>query len=202
MHIDVFWVFGRKHAAAASAENMCWMPTFRRHQHQYIMMWISIMKMDNNRICKRVYQAAKHHAETSGVTNWSLRIRDLLTKCNLGQWWMDNACKDLNKKECKEMITSILFRLERSEWQNEMLSKPKLRTYRLFKCEYAPEPYINVVTCRAHRAFLAKLRGGSAPLEIETGRYVGTLPHLRVCELCNTGVEDEMHFTLQCAALC
>ena len=142
-----------------------------------------------------MYQAAKHHGETSGVTNWSLRIRDLLTKCNLGQWWKDNACEDLNKKECKEMITSILFRLERSEWQNEMLSKPKLRTYRLFKCEYAPEPYINVVTCRAHRAFLAKLRGGSAPLEIETGRYVGTLPDLRVCKLSNTGVEDEMHFT-------
>ena len=71
---------GRKHAAAASAGDMCWMPTFRRHQHRYIMMWISIMKMDNNRICNRVYQAAKHHAETSGVTNWSLRIRDLLTK--------------------------------------------------------------------------------------------------------------------------
>ena len=130
------------------------------------------MKMDNNRICNRVYQTAKHHAETSGVRNWSLHIRDLLTKCNLGQWWKDNACEDLNKKECKEMITSILFRLERSEWQNEMLSKPKLRTYRLFKCEYVPEPYINVVTCRAYRAFLAKLRGGSAPLEIETGRYI------------------------------
>ena len=50
-------------------------------------------------------------------------------------------------------------------------------------------------------AFLAKLRGGSAPLEIEIGRYVGTLPDLRVCKLCNTGVEDEMHFTLHCAAL-
>ena len=47
---------GRKHAAAASAGDMCWMPTFRRHQHQYIMMWISIMKMGNNRICKRVYK--------------------------------------------------------------------------------------------------------------------------------------------------
>ena len=58
-----------------------------------------------------------------------------------------------------------------------------------------------MVTCRAHRAFLAKLRGGSAPLEIETGRYVRTLPDLRVCKLCKTGVEDEMHFTLHCAEL-
>ena len=72
----------------------------------------------------------------------------------------------------------------------------------MFKCEYAPEPYINVVTCRAHRSFLAKLRGGFASLEIETGRYVGTQPDLRVCKLCKTGVEDEMHFTLHCAALC
>ena len=65
------------------------------------------------------------------------------------------------------------------EWQNELLSNLKLRMYSLFKCEYAPVSYINVVTCRAHRSFLAKLRRGSAPLEIETGRYVGTLPDLK-----------------------
>ena len=58
-----------------------------------------------------------------------------------------------------------------------------------------------MVTCRAHRAFLTKLSGVSAPLEIDTERYVGTLPDFRVCKLCKTGVEDDMHFTLHCAAL-
>ena len=32
--------------------------------------------------------------------------------------------------------------------------------------------------------------------------YIGVLPDFRVCKLCKTGVEDEMLFTLHCAALC
>ena len=99
------------------------------------------------------------------------------------------------------MIVSVLFRLERAKWYKEVLSKPKLRTYRIFKQEYEPEPYINVVTSRAHRAFLARLRGGSATLEIETGRYVGIPAEQRVCKLCHSGIGDEAHFILTCPAL-
>ena len=54
---------------------------------------------------------------------------------------------------------------------------------------------------RAHCSFLAKLRGGFAPLEIETGRYVSTPAEYRTCKLCDTGVEDETHFVLHCPAL-
>ena len=73
--------------------------------------------------------------------------------------------------------------------------------YRLFKQEYAPESYINVVTSREHRSLLAKLRGGSAMLEIETGRYTGIPAEQRLCKLCNSDVGDEAHFILICPAL-
>ena len=55
--------------------------------------------------------------------------------------------------------------------------------------------------CRAHRSLLAKLRGGSAPLEIERGRYIGIPVDQRVCNLCSDGVEDEIHFSVKCIAL-
>ena len=91
------------------------------------------------------------------------------------------------------MVSSILFRLERTEWWND---KPKLRTYKVFKTEYiiSEAYYINLITCRAHCSLLAKLRGGSATLEIETGRYVRTPVEHRTCKLCYTDVENEMHF--------
>ena len=79
------------------------------------------------------------------------------------------------------MIVSILFRLERGQWLKEVQNKPKLRTYQLFKQEYGPEPYTNIFISRAHHSFLAKLRSGSAPLEIETGRYVGAPMDQRTC---------------------
>ena len=59
---------------------------------------------------------------------------------------------------------------------------------------------MNLISCRAHHSFLEKLRGGSTPLEIEAGRYVGT-PEQRICKLCHQDVEDEAHFILQCHAL-
>ena len=99
------------------------------------------------------------------------------------------------------MFISILFRLERENWHTEVKKKPKLRLYRLFKQEYAPESYVNVVTSRAHRSLLAKLRGGSAMLEIETGRYTGIPAEQRLCKLCNSDVGDEAHFILTCPAL-
>ena len=70
-----------------------------------------------------------------------------------------------------------------------------------FKSEYTSEAYINLITCGAHRSFLSKLRGSSAPFEIETGIYVSTPAEYRTCKLCDTSVEDEMHFVLYCPAL-
>ena len=43
----------------------------------------------------------------------------------------------------------------------------------MIKREFITERYTNTVLCRAHRSLLAKVRGGSAPLEIERGRYIG-----------------------------
>ena len=99
------------------------------------------------------------------------------------------------------MLISILFRLKRENWQKEVEKKPKLKLYRLFKQEYAPEPYVNVVTSKAHRSPLAKLSGGSALLEIETGRYTGIPAEQRLCKLCKSDVGDEAHFILTYPAL-
>ena len=143
-----------------------------------------------NRLCKKVYNIARNYAEQEKVKNWPMRVRGVLSICNLVQWWEDNSCGNLSKRECKEMLISILFRLN---WQKEVEKKPKLRLYRPFKREYVPEPYINVVTSRAHHSLLAKLRGGSAMLEIETGRYTGIPAEQRLCKLYKSDVGDEVY---------
>ena len=118
---------GRKHALAALAGDMCWMPTSRRHQIQTIMFWISITQLNDNRIAKKVYKAAKISADTAGIENWPHRVKQLLSECNLLQWWKEDMCSNLSKTECKNMVNSILFRLERTEWWNKVMNKPKLK---------------------------------------------------------------------------
>ena len=53
------------------------------------------------------------------------------------------------------------------------------------------------------RRTIAQLRCGCLPLEIELGRYRNPKIPLdqRICNLCNTGTEDETHFLTTCPAL-
>ena len=76
----------------------------------------------------------------------------------------------------------------------------KLRLYRCHKPKILVESYVTTMMPFAHRKFLAMLRCGSLPLEIELGRRSKIPLHNRICKLCNTNVEDEVHLLLQCPA--
>jgi hypothetical protein len=74
----------------------------------------------------------------------------------------------------------------------------KLRTYRMHKNRLNTEEYVKLVS-RYNRSTLAKLRCGSLPLNIETGRYNKVPLELRTCILCDANkIEDEIHFTIEC----
>ena len=51
--------------------------------------------------------------------------------------------------------------------------------------------------------YLAGLRAGCLPLQIELGRYTSpkTPLSMRICKLCNDGTEDQEHFLFHCRAL-
>ena len=49
---------------------------------------------------------------------------------------------------------------------------------------------------------LTRLRGGTAELRVEMGRWTGLRREERICKQCTSGeVEDKMHFVLHCEAL-
>ena len=48
------------------------------------------------------------------------------------------------------------------------------------------------------RISLARLRGGTSFLRIETGRYEKEKPEERLCLWCSNAIEDEKHFLLEC----
>ena len=54
------------------------------------------------------------------------------------------------------------------------------------------------VKCKKKRRILTKLRGGTAGLEIETGRWRVVSREERLCKNCQSGeVEDVEHFLLR-----
>ena len=76
----------------------------------------------------------------------------------------------------------------------------KLRTYKLFKQEYVLENYVKTQLPIKHRSALAKFRCGVAPLRLETGRYENIQENLRLCPICKTTVENEIHVLFDCNA--
>jgi hypothetical protein len=106
-------------------------------------------------------------------------------------------------------LTLVLEEVNEINWLNRLQRQTavrgpggnKLRTYRLFKTQWATEGYVKQIVNRAHRAALAKFRCGVAPLRLETGRFGrNRLPvNERICTLCNGNeVEDECHVIVRC----
>ncbi|XP_071151604.1 uncharacterized protein [Mytilus edulis] len=83
---------------------------------------------------------------------------------------------------------------------NSNVNGNKLRLYRRYKKDLQPEHYVTNAMPRHLRSNLCKLRCGTLPLSVETGRY--TKPPIpleeRICPFCNDAVEDEIHFLINC----
>ena len=58
------------------------------------------------------------------------------------------------------------------------------------------------IKCKRRRRILAQLRGGTARLEIETGRWRGVKREERFCKNCQSGeVENVEHWLLRCTGM-
>ena len=84
-------------------------------------------------------------------------------------------------------------------WKSQVLSKPKLRFYNIFKNIPVTESYVSMNLSSIERSYLAQLRLGILPIEIATGRYKSVPIDNRICKLFNLNlVEDEKHIVFTC----
>ncbi len=96
------------------------------------------------------------------------------------------------------LFRARLGSLAAERWMQSVLSKPKLRTYKLFKHDLKAEDYVNCLMTRFQRSTFAKLRCGILPIQIEVGRFRGQKECDRKCPMCKTAVESEIHFMFEC----
>ena len=103
---------------------------------------------------------------------------------------------------CKTLLNDArktLMRKYSVNWKSDILNKPKLRTYCLFKDRYHTEEYVKLnVLSRAERSTIARMRNGTFPLNVELGRYRRIPLNRRICDLCNNDIETELHFLCYC----
>ena len=97
------------------------------------------------------------------------------------------------------MARSKILAWVQSDWLNQVNSKPKLRSYKLFKRQFGAEEYLCNNLSRYKRSLLAQIRCGVLPLNIEVGRFRGQSLEQRTCPFCPDSVETEFHFIIKCS---
>ena len=145
--------------------------------------------MNSSRLTKVLFMYDYGYCEN----NWSSSLKLMLNKLGMSDYYELHECIDLddfNVNNC---------RIIQEAFRQNILKKPKLRTYVTFKDTLAVEDYVIYCKFRHHISLIAQFRMGILPLMIETGRYQNVKAIDRKCNFCINEVEDEFHFLLKCS---
>ena len=90
----------------------------------------------------------------------------------------------LSNFQLKEMLKSCAWREVRASWKQEMSEKPKLEVLRMIVDKDCKGRSAQIESKEVRR-MVTKLRGGTAQLRIETGRWKGEGREERKCKECS-----------------
>ena len=190
-----------KYAPTAAIQgDMGWISLKYKRYSAMLRFWNRLIRIDNSRLVKRIFLWYYDNP----TDNWCNDILQIAKLVDMDNVYENKEVFDLRKAENKFWL------LMKEEWLDVLKSKPKLRTYMLFKSEFKVESYVLKNTKKSNRSLFAQFRSGILPLALETGRYKNvkdeqsgkyrkTNVEERTCSICNSGcVEDECHFLLHC----
>ena len=115
--------------------------------------------MPENRVAKKIF-----NWDVSIKGAWASTVEDILIRTGLLDSFQN--CTVVNIVMVKEILNSIY----QNKWSQDILHKPKLRTFVMIKSHYACEKYVCAPLSKRQRSLCAQLRSGILPLHLETGR--------------------------------
>ena len=152
--------------------------------------------MEDSRLIKKVYLWDR----SCLVNNWNRDLKRLFKEIDKEFLWNVDA-RMVDMKDLLEHAEKSLMHTVKEQWKKDLNSQSKLRTYKLFKENYNVENYVEINLPRNLRSGLARLRSGTLPIRVKTGRFEQLPINERLCKICNQNmVEDEYHFVFECVA--
>ena len=170
-----------------------WLTPKIRRSVEMLRLWNRIVSMPDTRLPKAVYNYLHQHN-----LQWIKEVKEIFMIINCTDIFQENI-PIINFKEFKEYAVCQLISLNRAQWLRNVANKPKLHLYATYKSQNSTESYCKVNLTRSQRSYIAKLRLGVLPINVEIGRYSGIPRNERFCLMCNNNeVEDEIHVMLKC----
>ena len=195
-HRALRFFFGvHKYAPIAAMQgDINWVPPIYRRWVVIIRFWNRLINMTDNRLTKQVFLSDLNECNNNNNNdNWCSDVKRILSIVDLSDVFENRSMCEITK--FKSECNIIIF----NKWHESINSKPKLRTYKLFKSDLFTEAYVKCFLNRKKRSLFAQLRFGILPLRIETGRFSNTPINERICQFCNYNeIEDEFHFLCKC----
>ncbi len=165
-----------------------WTPFKYKRWISMCRTWNRFINMDNSRINKQIFLNDFY----SDIETWCSSFYHICHMLDFVDSYNNLQPIDLDSFKAK------LETYAQEKWLETVQSKPKLRTYKIFKSKLVPEDYVLRLMSRFQRSTFAKFRCGVLPLNLEVGRYRGIKIENRICPLCKHGVETETQFLFEC----
>ena len=178
-----------------------WTSAFSRQQATAVRYFMQLTRMPRSRLTRQIFEWDYDRA-LNGRRSWCRDIKEILHKCGMvdrferQHWHRDSV------SETYRSVVTCLDRLQRQQQSRDGQMMSRLRIYNALSMssgEMNPVemPYLRLD--RGSRTSIAKLRTGTLPLSIETGRYRQIAIDQRLCRSCDRNViENEIHFIFHC----
>jgi hypothetical protein len=164
-----------------------------------VKYWTKLISLTNNSLLKSCY-IMLFNLCNAGRQNWASEVKNILYRYGFGYIW---------EAQRVENVESFMYEFEQrvndcdlQKWNECIGNMPKLRTYKLFKTNLNPEPYLTLSIPYKIRKAIAKFRISNSKLEIEIGRHTNVELENRLCKLClnvnSYHIEDEYHVIMIC----
>ena len=165
-----------------------WVSPFLRHVACITKLWNRTIMMNEQRLPLKVLKYMSNNN-----LGWVKRVKSMFLELDL-----DITSNDISHIPL-QTVKEHLVKKDTHQWKLSVASKPKLRTYALFKINLKTELYVSLLIPKCKRSIFCQFRSGILPLAIETGRYRNVPADERLCAICNLNlVEDEIHFLCFC----
>ena len=190
----IFLGVGRLHPLVSLQYELNMMPLRWEGMRRCIEFWVMVLRLNEERLLKVVMLEA---LEKGCKIKWVQNLKNCLEMFG----WDGVSVEDLrglSMGEVRKVLMDVVWREVRGEWKKEAQRRPKLEIIgRLIEKEC--EGRCMMVKCKRRRRWLMKLRGGTAELGVETGRWHGVRREERICKNCRSGeVEDVKHVVMRC----
>ena len=168
---------------------------------QMLSYWHRTSLMNDETLVKQALNFVMENGTEE--SEWLLSVKFILNLIQMNDIY--NNPSSMSGKAFKENCSGKLKELLIEQWKYSINvdtstngQRNKLRIYKQFKQSFRFEEYLTYIKDFHSRRVVTRFRCSDHTLEIERGRHKKVKLEKRLCKMCKSNIESEMHFLQEC----